>query len=64
MGSLDRARDLAVFAEVAAAGSFSAAGRRLALTPSGVSRTIDRIEARLGARLLLRSRSPPKVRHI
>jgi DNA-binding transcriptional LysR family regulator len=55
MGSLDRARDLAVFTEVAAAGSFSAAGLRLTLTPSGVSRTIDRIEARLGARLLLRT---------
>ncbi len=55
MASLDRARDLAVFAEVAATGSFSAAGRRLSLTPSGVSRTIDRIEDRLGARLLLRT---------
>lgn len=55
MGSFDRARDLSVFAAVAATGSFSAAGRQLALTPSGVSRTIDRIEARLGARLLLRT---------
>jgi DNA-binding transcriptional LysR family regulator len=36
-------------------GSFSAAGRALDLTPSAVSRTIDRIEARLGVRLLLRS---------
>lgn len=52
---LDRARDLAVFEAVATAGSFSAAGRRLALTPSGVSRAIDRLEARLGARLLLRT---------
>jgi DNA-binding transcriptional LysR family regulator len=40
---------------VASAGSFSAAGRILGLTPSAVSRTIDRIEARLGVRLLLRS---------
>jgi DNA-binding transcriptional LysR family regulator len=55
MASLDRARDLSVFTAVAATGSFSAAGRQLDLTPSGVSRTIDRIEARLGARLLLRS---------
>ncbi|MES2019945.1 MAG: LysR substrate-binding domain-containing protein [Pseudomonadota bacterium] len=55
MGSFDRARDLSVFAAVAATGSFSAAGRQLALTPSGVSRTIDRIEARLGTRLLLRT---------
>lgn len=51
----DRARALEVFAAVATHGSFSAAGRRLGLTPSAVSRTIDRIEARLGVRLLLRT---------
>jgi DNA-binding transcriptional LysR family regulator len=55
MATLDRARDLSVFTAVANTGSFSAAGRQLDLTPSGVSRTIDRIEARLGTRLLLRS---------
>lgn len=44
-----------VFAAVAAQGSFSAAGRQLALTPSAISRTIDRIEARLGVRLMLRT---------
>jgi DNA-binding transcriptional LysR family regulator len=54
-GSADRARNLEVFCAVADAGSFSAAGRRLALTPSAVSRTLDRIEERLGARLLLRT---------
>ena len=52
---LDRARELEVFAAVATTGSFSAAGRTLSLTPSAVSRTIDRIEARLGARLMLRT---------
>lgn len=51
----DRARSLEVFAAVAAQGSFSAAGRALGLTPSAVSRTVDRIEARLGVRLLLRT---------
>ena len=51
----DRARELEVFAAVAQSGSFSAAGRRLSLTPSAVSRTLDRIEARLSARLLLRT---------
>ena len=51
----DRARSLEVFSAVAASGSFSAAGRGLGLTPSAVSRTIDRIEARLGVRLLLRT---------
>ena len=51
----DRARALALFAAVAEHGSFSAAGRVLDLSPSAVSRGIDRIEARLGVRLLLRS---------
>lgn len=51
----DRARSLEIFAAVVAEGSFSAAGRLLGLTPSAVSRAIDRIEARLGTRLLLRS---------
>lgn len=54
-GGADRARSLEVFAAVAAQGSFSAAGRVLGLTPSAVSRTVDRIEARLGVRLLLRT---------
>lgn len=53
--SEDRARSLEIFATVTAQGSFSAAGRLLGLTPSAVSRAIDRIEARLGVRLLLRS---------
>lgn len=53
--SADRAREMAVFSAVATSGSFSAAGRDLDLTPSAVSRTIDRIEARLGVRLMLRT---------
>ena len=52
---LDRARELEVFSAIAASGSFSSAGRSLSLTPSAVSRTVDRIEARLGARLILRT---------
>ncbi|WP_129792334.1 LysR family transcriptional regulator [Sphingosinicella sp. CPCC 101087] len=55
MNGADRARALEVFAAVVMHGSFSAAGRALDLTPSAVSRTIDRIEARLGVRLLLRT---------
>lgn len=51
----DRARSLEIFAAVVAGGSFSAAGRQLRLTPSAVSRAVDRIEARLGVRLLLRT---------
>ncbi|WP_300574837.1 LysR substrate-binding domain-containing protein [Phenylobacterium sp.] len=51
----DRAREMSIFAAVVDTGGFSAAGRGLALTPSAVSRTVDRIEARLGVRLLLRT---------
>lgn len=51
----DRAREMAIFAAAANVGSFSAAGRGLGLTPSAVSRTVDRIEARLGVRLMLRT---------
>jgi DNA-binding transcriptional LysR family regulator len=54
-GATDRARELEVFAAAVECGSFSAAGRTLGLTPSAISRTIDRIEARLGVRLMLRS---------
>jgi DNA-binding transcriptional LysR family regulator len=51
----DRAREMTVFSATVETGSFSAAGRDLGLTPSAVSRTIDRIEARLGVRLMLRT---------
>lgn len=54
-GGVDRARALALFAAVVQHGSFSAAGRMLEMSPSAVSRAVDRIEARLGVRLLLRS---------
>lgn len=46
---------LRVFAEVVERGSFVAAGRTLGVPASTVSRTIDRIEKRLGAALLYRS---------
>lgn len=51
----DRAREMSLFMAVVDNGSFSAAGRILDLSPSAVARAIDRIEARLGVRLLLRS---------
>ncbi|MFD1949707.1 LysR family transcriptional regulator [Sphingomonas arantia] len=54
-GGADRARALSLFAAVVEHGSFSAAGRVLEMSPSAVSRVVDRIEARLGVRLLLRS---------
>jgi DNA-binding transcriptional LysR family regulator len=46
---------MALFKAVEEAGSFSAAARVLDLSPSAVSRAVDRIEARLGVRLLLRT---------
>ncbi|WP_311271177.1 LysR family transcriptional regulator [Sphingobium sp. WCS2017Hpa-17] len=55
IGNTDRARALELFAAVVSQGSFSAAGRLLDLSPSAVSRAVERIEARLGVRLLLRS---------
>ncbi|MCQ8242144.1 LysR family transcriptional regulator [Rhizosaccharibacter radicis] len=51
----DRARALALFITVVEQGSFSAAARALDVTPSTVARAVDRIEERLGVRLLLRS---------
>jgi DNA-binding transcriptional LysR family regulator len=54
-GGADRARALALFAAVVEQGSFSAAARMLEMSPSAVSRAVDRIEGRLGVRLLLRS---------
>lgn len=44
-----------MFAAVVDHGSFSAAARAFAMSPSAVARAIDRIEARFGVRLLLRS---------
>jgi DNA-binding transcriptional LysR family regulator len=44
-----------VFLQAIDAGSFSAASRRLGLSPSAVSKLVSRIEERLGTRLLVRS---------
>ena len=52
---VNRAGELAVFEAAARAGSFSAAARRLNLTPSAISRTVARTEARLGVRLMIRT---------
>ena len=51
----DRARELETFSTIARNGSFSAAARALGLTPSAISRMVDRIEARLGVRLIVRT---------
>ena len=51
----DRFREFEVFVCVVDAGSFSGAARRLDCTPSAVSKLIDRLEGRMGTRLLQRS---------
>ena len=52
---MDNLSAMEVFVRVVQAGSFSAAARDLALTPSAVSKQIGRLEDRLGARLLNRT---------
>jgi len=47
--------DLEIFARVATAGSMSAAGRELDLSPAVVSKRISHLELRLGARLFQRT---------
>jgi DNA-binding transcriptional LysR family regulator len=51
----NRAGEMEVFATAAELKSFSAAGRRLKLSPSAVSKLVTRIEDRLGTRLLVRT---------
>jgi DNA-binding transcriptional LysR family regulator len=51
----NRAGEMEAFVQVADLGGFSAAGRRLGLSPSAVSKLVSRMEERLGTRLLVRS---------
>jgi DNA-binding transcriptional LysR family regulator len=51
----DRLQELTVFVRTAESGSFSQAGRDLALSQPSVSRIIGELESRLGTTLLLRS---------
>ncbi|WP_321954219.1 LysR family transcriptional regulator [Paraburkholderia bannensis] len=52
---MDKFAELTAFVAVAEAGDFTAAARRLDLTPSGVSKSMTRLEERLGCTLLRRS---------
>jgi len=52
---MERSGEMEVFVRVVQDGGFSAAARSLDLTPSAVSKLIARLEARLGARLLVRT---------
>jgi DNA-binding transcriptional LysR family regulator len=51
----NRAAEMEVFVRVVGLGGFSAAAREFRLTPSGVSKLVSRLEARLGSRLMNRS---------
>lgn len=53
--AVDRLADMSVFVQVVEQGGFSAAARRLGLSPSAVSKLVGRLEDRLGARLLHRT---------
>lgn len=52
---MDELKPYAVFAETVAAGSMSAAARRLGMSPSAVSQTIRALEQQVGVALLHRS---------
>jgi DNA-binding transcriptional LysR family regulator len=51
----DRIREFEIFLSVVELGSYSAAARRFELTPSAISKLIDRLETRLAVRLLHRT---------
>lgn len=53
--SADRFREFETYVCVVESGSFSAASRKLGCTPSAVSKLIERMENRLGVRLLQRT---------
>jgi LysR family transcriptional regulator for bpeEF and oprC len=54
-GGMQSLPDIGPFVKVVEARSFTAAAKQLGLTPSGVSRVVARLEARLGVRLLNRT---------
>ncbi|WP_027351661.1 LysR family transcriptional regulator [Halotalea alkalilenta] len=51
----NRSGEMEVFVQVVQSGSFAAAARRLEMTPSAVAKLIQRLESRLGARLINRT---------
>lgn len=53
--SLERLTGIVAFARAASTGSFTAAARSLSVSPSAVSKTIQRLEQQLGLRLFTRT---------
>ncbi len=54
-GTMNKFDDLEIFAQVVSAGSLSAAGRELGLSPAVVSKRLRRLEDRIGTRLIQRT---------
>src|SRR5512147_2706886 len=52
---MDRLKSLATFVQVVEAGGFSAAARRLGMSPTMASEHVQALEEQLGVRLLLRT---------
>ena len=52
---LDSLQEIAIFVNVAETGSFTKAARRLGITPSGVSKSLRRLEEKLKVRLVSRT---------
>jgi DNA-binding transcriptional LysR family regulator len=52
---MEMLKEMAVFAQVVDSGGFSACARHLGMTTSAVSRHVARLEAQMGARLLVRT---------
>ncbi|MFC0338909.1 DNA-binding transcriptional regulator, LysR family [Kushneria avicenniae] len=55
MNAGDRFSGIEAFVASAGAGSFTAAARTLGMTPSGVAKSVSRLEARIGLKLLHRT---------
>src|SRR5215210_3594342 len=53
--SLERLTGIVAFARAASYGSFTAAAQSLSVSPSAVSKTIQRLEQQLGLRLFTRT---------
>lgn len=55
MSAVDRFSGIEAFVASAGAGSFTAAAKTLGMTPSGVAKSVSRLEARVGLKLLHRT---------
>lgn len=60
---MDKPGEMAAFVRVVEEGGFSAAARKLGVTPSAISKLIGRLEDRLGARLLHRTTRSINLTH-